>query len=290
MPDLTFELHLVVEEEVAAIVFISSHTPLSKGLIKSWLQKGGVWLERKGNISRLRRVKRGLIPGDKLHLYYNPMVLSLEPQVPTLVADESDYSVWDKPVGMLSQGSKWGDHTTIVRWVEQYLVPQRPAFAIHRLDKDTRGLILVAHSKRAVQLMTSLFSNRQVEKNYCAVVEGNFSDTLPLLIDSPLDGKQAMSRIISSYWDSNLGQSILWLAIETGRKHQIRRHLADLGYPVVGDRRYGNGEDRELNAEVIHGHQLTAAQIKFISPLDHKPRSYGLEDTPCSDFVNESLY
>ena len=84
---------------------------------------------------------------DRLHLYHDPRVLSIEPAEARMIADEGAFSIWYKPFGMLSQGSKWADHCTISRWVETHLRPQRPAFVVHRLDRAATGLMIIAHAK-----------------------------------------------------------------------------------------------------------------------------------------------
>ena len=125
--------------------------------------------------NRLRRAKRPLKSGDELHLYYDPKVQAEVPPAPTMIADVGGYSVWRKPYGMRSQGSKWGDHCTIMRWAEQHLEPERTSFTVHRLDLAANGLILVAHSKKIAGALGSLFQAREIEKRYRAIVKGDFS-------------------------------------------------------------------------------------------------------------------
>jgi len=245
---------------------------LSRQQVKQAMHKGAVWLTHAKHTRRLRRDKAPLKPGDQLHLYYNPEVLQQEPLTPQLIADEIRYSVWFKPAGMLSQGSKWSDHTTITRWAELHLQPQRNAFLVHRLDRAASGLILVAHGKAVTRQLTRLFELRQVEKHYRVRVHGRFpADSEAQRIDLPLDGKPAVSHAQRLTYDPALDQSLLDVRIETGRKHQIRRHLAALSFPVVGDRLHGNsGDTGDL--------KLCAHSLKFIPPGEDKPVSYMLAD------------
>lgn len=236
---------------------------LSRQTIKDAMGKGAVWLSRSGNTRRLRRHKAPLKAGDQLHLYYDPEVLNQQAAPATLVADEGDFSVWDKPPGMLSQGSKWGDHTTIIRFAETQL--QRVSFLVHRLDRAASGLILVAHSKRSARELTGLFEARKVEKIYQVCVSGHFP-TPPQHYDAPLDGRPASSHATLVSYDPSSNTSLLEVNIDTGRKHQIRRHLETAGFPVAGDSLYGSDTKEQPL-------QLRAVALRFEL---HGRRAYSL--------------
>jgi len=266
------ELHLPVNEEGTHTVdALSQQSGLSKQKIKQAMQKGAVWLSRGKTTRPLRRANSTLRAGDTLHLYYNAEVLAEEPPVPVLIADEGSYSVWYKPYGLRSQGSKWGDHCSIGRWIERHLEPQRPAFIVHRLDRAATGLIIIAHSKTMAAAFSRLFRERKLSKRYRVVVHGHFpAGVSPLRLDDELDGKQAISHARLLSYDETRERSLVEVDIETGRKHQIRRHLSMAGFPVVGDRLYGTGSDKE-------DLQLSAIELTFISPDDGKERHYRLE-------------
>ncbi len=258
------------QEPVPVVERLATATGLSRQRIKRAMQQGALWLERDGAVRRLRRASRTLRPGDVLHLYYDEQILARRPPPARLIADEGAYSVWDKPRGMYSQGSKWGDHCTIARWVEQHLQPERPAFIVHRLDRAASGLILIAHRKRVAAALARMFQQREMEKHYTAIVHGRFPDTpQPLIIEEAIDGRPALSRIRLIEYDRAGDHSTLDVEIETGRKHQIRRHLAGQGHPIIGDRRYGRGEEgQDL--------QLTATSLAFPCPLSGVQRRYRL--------------
>src|SRR5690606_8635717 len=112
-----------------------------KGRIKDAMNKGAVWHKRGSKTRRLRRATQILSAGDELALYYNPDVLALVPPAPVLLADESQYSVWIKPAGLLAQGSQEGDHCALLRLAE--LALGRPVFLVHRLDREAAGLMLI---------------------------------------------------------------------------------------------------------------------------------------------------
>ena len=221
----------------------------------------------------MRRSKKILIPETTLHLYYNAAIQNTVPTNAILISDEVEYSIWNKPYGMYSQGSKWGDHCTIHRWAETHLKPERPAFIVHRLDRAASGLIILAHSKKMATMFSTLFKNREIEKRYSAVVEGSLDDLeLPHIITSNIDDKPALTKIISIESDAN--NSKLIIEIETGRKHQIRQHLAELGHPIIGDRLYGSKNFSENFQQ--QDLQLQAKSLRFICPVTNSQREYSL--------------
>lgn len=266
------EKHLDISDpDIRPAGALAAATGLSKSAIKSAMTKGAVWLTRDEHTQRLRRADKPLKAGDELHLYYNAKVLAQQVADAVLIADEGAYSVWFKPYGMLSQGSKWGDHCTINRWVERHLQPQRPAFIVHRLDRAASGLMVLAHGRKTAAKLAGLFEERLVEKRYRALVQGRFPDEMTL--DEPLDGKQARSHARRLDHEPSLDQSLVEVRIETGRKHQIRRHLSGAGFPIVGDRLYGEmvgGDDRDLC--------LVSCCLSFASPVDGEAKRYRLPD------------
>jgi len=256
--DTAREWHLEINAWNAGstpVALLANASGLSHQAVKSIMHKGAVWLERSGHTRRLRRHKAALKAGDRLHLYHDPAVLSAQTAPAVLVADEGDYSVWDKPSGMLSEGSKWGDHTSITRFAEARL--QRVGFLVHRLDRAASGLVLVAHGKAVTRELCSLFEQRRVHKAYAVTVYGRFPTDLPVL-RQPIDGRPAVSHAQLVRYDPDHDTSQLRITIETGRKHQIRRHLAAAGFAVVGDTLYGQQNPPE---EVDL--QLRAVELAF---------------------------
>ena len=268
----SIESHVTVESPAdIAVDLLQQATGLSKQRIKLAMTHGAVWVTRGSNTQRLRRAKRALRVGDEIHLYYNAEILAEVPAEPALVADVDGYSVWNKPYGLRSQGSKWGDHCTVARWAERNLQPERPAFTVHRLDRAANGLILVAHSKKIAAALSELFRERKVEKCYRALVAGDFSNhATPLRVERPINDKEAISEFSLQDVRDNGEKSVIDVRIETGRKHQIRRHLAELGHPVIGDRLYGTGKADGVDL------QLTAYLLAFLCPVNDEPVEYRL--------------
>jgi tRNA pseudouridine32 synthase/23S rRNA pseudouridine746 synthase len=266
-----FEKHLIVDEPSISVVdFLASRTPLSKQKIKLVMQKGAVWLEQGKKVQRLRRAKRMLNKQEQVHIYYDENVLNREPNEPTLVADFGEYSVWNKPYGLLSQGSKWGDHCTVTRWAEQHLKPQRSSFVVHRLDRAANGLIVIAHHKRAAAALSALFQSRDIEKRYRIWVHGHVDQqNQALKVDHSIDGRHAVSYFTKVEYDEDNNRTLLDVSIDTGRKHQIRIHSAHLGNPVVGDRLHGVATDKE-------NLQLQAYYMSFKCPFSNELREFDL--------------
>ncbi|MCS5586571.1 MAG: RluA family pseudouridine synthase [Gammaproteobacteria bacterium] len=229
---------------------LADATSLSKQILKSALDKGCVWLKSGKKTNRVRRVKKPLKVGDEVFIYYNERVLSSIPADPELLLDKKDYSIWLKPAGVFAQGSKWGDHCALTRLVEKSL--DRQTFLVHRLDRATSGLMIIAHTRQAARELSKLFAERKIKKTYLAIVKGKFQDEV-LTINKDVDGKRAVSYAKLLKYSND--ESLLKIDIETGRKHQIRKHLSGVGHPIIGDRLYGNAQKnhpKDLQLQAIH--------------------------------------
>lgn len=151
--------------------------------------------------------------------------------------------------------------------------PLRPGI-VHRLDKDTSGVLLAAKTAECQRRLIEAFSKRQVRKKYFALVHGYPSQSL---IDAPigrsLKNRQKMGVIASGkparshlkVLQKGEGVSFLEIDLETGRTHQIRVHLSSIGTPIIGDKLYGN---LEVNRRYFANRQLLhAARLEFSHPL-----------------------
>jgi len=246
---------------VQACDFLAANTGLSKARIKDAMNKGACWLARRGQSRlRLRKATYLLKKGDVLELHYDPKVLSMESPPASCLKDYGHYSLWFKPANLLTQGTDFGDHGSLLRQAETFFNPRREAYPVHRLDREASGLILVAHSRQAAGKLSGLFADHQVVKRYRVEVLG-LPEKTDGLIDEPLDGKEARTRYHVLAHHPETGTSILLVEIETGRLHQIRRHLAAAGHPVMGDPRYGSG-NKDGNPL-----RLTACELQWRCPF-----------------------
>lgn len=263
------EFHLTVNADgERAIDVLMAHCELPKQRLKDALNKGAVWL-RQGNggrEQRLRRATKNLRRGDRLDLYYDADLLQRTTPPALLVADETAYSIWHKPAGMLAQGTRYGDHCALLRWSEQHFTPARACFLVHRLDREAEGLMLIAHNPKAADAFSQLWQKHQVSKQYAVTVEGEVSGDGR--IDTPLDGKESATEYTVLGFDAEHKRTELAVTLITGRKHQIRRHFAGIGFPVVADYRYGQP------ARAGETLALRAVSLQFRCPLSGRERSY----------------
>jgi len=266
MTQTRYDILIGRDDPAAACDVLARRTGISKTQIKQAMIKGAVWIKgAKSGERRLRRATAIVKPGDRLTFYHNPAILMLEPPRPECLTDLNDYSIWFKPAGLMTQGTRYGDHCSLTRLVEHHFKRKRKVYLVHRLDREARGVILVAHTSKAAALFAAMFRDRKVEKHYAVWVRGDLTrDSRPGCIDLPLDGKAARTDITAIRYDDSKDQSFVKVRIETGRLHQIRRHLEMIGHPVMGDPRYGR------NNASPGGLQLTAYRLAFDCPFSGK--------------------
>jgi tRNA pseudouridine32 synthase/23S rRNA pseudouridine746 synthase len=266
MQKLSFTKTVGPNDPTTACKFLAEFTALSKSRIKDAMGKGAVWLKKqKGKQHRIRRATAGLRSGDILSIYYDKTLLSKSSPRSELISDQGRYSVWVKPAGLMSQGTKYGDHCSLLRQAELYYKSRRKVYLIHRLDREASGLVLLAHDKTAAGQFSRLFQKQQIIKRYTARVLGNLAETLPGdKIDLELDGKSALTEVAVDHYDQETHTSKVYIVTRTGRKHQIRRHFEMIGHPVMGDPRYGKDNKNK------EGMQLAATALEFQCPFDKK--------------------
>lgn len=264
----TRTFHITPQAGETAIDALARGSALPKTRLKDAMAKGAVWLKRGKGEKRQRRSTTTLEAGDLLTLYYNEDILALVPPAPTLVADERAYSLWDKPPGLLAQGSREGDHCSLLRIVEQQL--GRDVFLVHRLDREAGGLMLIAHTGKAAAAFSALFARQDatpaLRKIYRIEVKGEVPASG--VLQQVLDGKPAETRYVRETFDAEKQRSVVRVELVTGRKHQIRRHFAEAGFPVLGDPVYGSGNKDP------RGLQLRAVELAFTCPLTQRLREY----------------
>jgi len=203
-----------------------------------------------------------------------------------IVFEDSDIIIVNKPVGMLVHPSHRDKSGTILNALSHYLNQEtgkphiRPGL-IHRLDKDTSGLLVVAKNGRAHRILATQFEKKTVQKRYLALVEGKVLDAtgtidLPIgrYVDQKMwavkeDGRGSVSRF--TLIETFEGYSLLELEPVTGRTNQLRIHCAEIGHPIVGDTSRGG---REFPRLCLHAHSVAfrhpsgGTWVEFRSPAD----------------------
>jgi len=266
MNKILIEKNIDFEPHGSICDFLVKKSGLSKVKVKDAMQKGALQVKtNNGKFKRVRRAKTKLARGSYVMFYYDEKLLKLEPTEATLLKDNKDYSVWIKPSGMVVQGTKYGDHCSLLRYAELYFKQLREVFLLHRLDREASGIVLIAHNKKAAAKLSKLFAESTLIKEYKIEVLGHLEGEGT--IDKPLDNKKALTKYQVIDRESEKG-TILSVTIETGRFHQIRRHFNMIGYPVMGDPKYGQGNKNR------QGMKLAATGLKFKSPFSHKDVAY----------------
>jgi 23S rRNA pseudouridine1911/1915/1917 synthase len=224
-------------------------------------------------------VKKRIIlePDDEIEVCFQlPAEHTLEPEsIPLDILFEDEHLIAiHKPAGMVVHPAPGHWNGTFVNALLghcQHLAPSqdplRPGI-VHRLDRDTSGVLLAAKTTAAHQKLVQMFSHRQIEKYYLAICVGRPSDGI---INAPIgrhsfhrkkmavvsNGREAISQVRTLAFDDSL--SFVLIQPKTGRTHQIRVHLHHIRHPVLGDLVYGNEKiNRSLKIErhLLHAHQL----------------------------------
>ena len=201
-----------------------------------------------------------------------------------IIYEDSDIIVVNKPKGMVVHPANGNPDGTLVNAIMAICKDSlsgiggeiRPGI-VHRIDKDTSGLLIVAKNDNAHVKMSEQIKNHEVKKTYIALVRGIFKEN-EATIDMPIgrsmsdrkkmavtkNGKNAITHIkVLTRFDK---YTLLQVNIETGRTHQIRVHLSQIGYPIVGDYTYSNGKN-EFN---VIGQCLHAQKLEFYHPITQK--------------------
>ena len=206
-------------------------------------------------------------------------------RIPVVFEDESILII-DKPAGLLTMSTATESTKTAYAALRSYLNRKKPPeklFIVHRLDREASGLLVFAKTLEAKQRLQEQFKNHTAGRRYIAVVEGRVND--PQFTVRSYLAENAAYRVYSTQ-NRKAGKlavthvrvlkaaskaTLLEVRLETGRKHQIRVHLAERGHPIVGDKVYG-GRQNPIRRLALHGghldfaHPVTGARMSFDSP------------------------
>jgi len=275
---------------------------LSRSQAKKLIEGGSILLDQ-----RRTKPSAHLKEGDIVSVTLpEPEPLALKPELLPLAVlyEDSSIIVIDKPPGMVVHPAYGNPSGTLVNALLFYCKDLagingvlRPGI-VHRLDKDTSGVMVVAKDDEAYQELTKQFKNRTVEKVYCAIAYGHFPEEEGV-IDSAIGRHPSQRKRMSTRTKKGRSAITRWKVIErltgftfleifpqTGRTHQIRVHLSSVGHPILGDPLYGRRGRlgtihdpvlkecvRRMNRQALHAQRLgishprTGERIQFVSPI-----------------------
>jgi len=183
-----------------------------------------------------------------------------------VIEDNENFIVINKPTGIpVQSGTKSFKNIIDILKNTKYFENSKP-FIVHRLDKETSGVLIIAKNRKYAQLFTSLFRIRKIHKTYLAIVYGKVDKSIKLMKDDLIyyeNNKKIIQKAISNLKTikSNEGYSYLELNPITGRKHQLRKQLLKIGCPIIGDDKYFLNDRKRIKIKNL---MLHAYKIKFM--------------------------
>ncbi len=275
--------------------FIRNHLgKIPQGLIEKNLRNGKLKLNQK-KVKSSQKVKTG----DKLNIYnlnfeekieqdkkkYNPSNEIIKENEDLIIENNENFVVLNKQSGISVQGGTKSKKNIIDIFAKSNLFRDEKPYSVHRLDKDTSGVFIIAKDRETAQLLTSLFRLRKVYKTYLAICNGEL-----ILIDKGVlkddlirfeNKKKIIEKAETKYeiLDKNNNATFIQLNPITGRKHQLRKQLFNLGNSIIGDKKYNSTNNSKLNNKNL---MLHSYEIKF--KINEK--KYTFRATPPDYFRN----
>jgi len=244
----TFE----VKQNSKLLEFIKATLQISSNRAKQLLDSRVVFV----NNRRIWMARHNLKRGDSVKI---TSTLMHQPTTPVTLYQDEFIIIVDKPAGLISIGGK----DNLEKIIQKREANPQIKVA-HRLDRDTSGCLILTKSKKAQLAFDILFRQRKIYKEYLATVAGHIKPPTGN-IDLPLEGKPCHTRYQTT--SQNKDTSTLKVVITTGRTHQIRKHFALIGHPVVGDKQYGLGYHWPDHLKNVSRHLLLAYKLEFVHPL-----------------------
>jgi 23S rRNA pseudouridine1911/1915/1917 synthase len=200
-----------------------------------------------------------------------------------VVAEDEDFLVVNKPAGLVCHPTKGDPYSSLISRVRLYLGTQSTPHMINRLDRETSGIVIVAKGLDAGVYLRKLWESGEVQKEYLAIVHGAFPQGKTIIRtalgkdvasavaikDTVVEsGKESETHalLVKQFKHAGRPLSLLRVVLLTGRKHQIRIHLAHVGHPIVGDKLYGGDENLYL---AFVRDELTPAQKEQLITENH---------------------
>ena len=265
-----------------------------QSFIEKNLRKGKIKVNNKKNKSSYKLKKDDLVTFFNLNFIkknkqkqkkYIPTKKDLSFSSKIFIENNENFAVVNKPAGIAVQmGTKSRKNILDILKSTNEFSNSTP-FTVHRIDKETTGILIVAKNRRYAQLFTSLFRIRKIHKTYLCIVfgevkelNGTFIDTLEYIEKN----KKVLLKAITDYQllDSNNNYSLLKLIPKTGRKHQLRRQLFLRGHPVIGDQKYkilGKNLGKK-NPLMLHAYKISFSinniKYNFLADPPEKFKNY----------------
>ena len=208
-----------------------------------------------------------LKPADnKKKIKYLPKKKEISNYDDYIIENNENFIVINKPSGIpVQSGTKSFKNIIDILKNTKYFENSKP-FVVHRLDKETSGILIIAKNRKYAQLFTSLFRIRKIHKTYLAIVYGKVDKSLNIMRDDLVyyeNNKKITQKAVSKLkiFKSNDGYSYLELNPITGRKHQLRKQLLNIGNPIIGDDKYFLNNRKRIKIKSL---MLHAYKIKFM--------------------------
>ena len=202
----------------------------------------------------------------KVKIKYLPKKKEIGTYDDYVIEDNENFIVINKPTGIpVQSGTKSFKNIIDIIKNTKYFENSKP-FIVHRLDKETSGILIIAKNRKYAQLFTSLFRIRKIHKTYLAIVYGKVEKSIKVMKDDLIyyeNKKKIIQKAISNLKiiKSNEGYSYLELNPITGRKHQLRKQLLNIGCPIIGDDKYFLNDRKKIKIKNL---MLHAYKIKFM--------------------------